>query len=245
MYENSCFNKDQPSCLCFNVVCILLHQVALWYRRATKKSHPWVDRKFYLSLDFKGKSWNYFHHNFNVNIPFRMYIVLIFRQTCFVLSFVRYYLTLCFNTERLHGQQLKHNLYLFFQYPDNLLNLPIPFHYLRISIFCAFSYEMVVLLPNRLFALSEVLFHLFSAGNTNRFRAVLNPKYYKKHRVALSLPKFTINNGANELSALLEAMGLLSVFNPTKANFTKASKITKLHLSSVLHKAILEVRNFP
>lgn len=101
---------------------------------------------------------------------------------------------------------------------------------------------MIILLPDQALGLPNVLLKMFSHGEISRFRAFLNPERYQMTPVTLSLPKFTLSNGSINLNDLLKAMGLGNVFDPERANLFKATRHPNVCLSSVLHKAVLQVR---
>lgn len=63
--------------------------------------------------------------------------------------------------------------------------------------------------------------------------------------VELTLPKFRIDSDL-ELRTVFEHLGILDLFDPTKANLSKISQpqqqqSTNLHVSRVFHKAIIDV----
>jgi serpin B len=60
-------------------------------------------------------------------------------------------------------------------------------------------------------------------------------------RVQLSLPRFTLSYGVSSLKAALIAMGLGPAFSAANGEFGLMSDDKDMHVSDVLHKAVLEV----
>ena len=60
-------------------------------------------------------------------------------------------------------------------------------------------------------------------------------------RVKLSLPRFTLSYGVSSLKQALVAMGLGPAFDASSGEFGLISDDKDLHISDVLHKAVLEV----
>lgn len=67
-------------------------------------------------------------------------------------------------------------------------------------------------------------------------RAALQPQ-----RLLLSMPRFTLQYGVASLKAALSAMGLEPAFVARAGDFTGISDNPDVHVSDVLHKALLEV----
>jgi serpin B len=60
-------------------------------------------------------------------------------------------------------------------------------------------------------------------------------------RVAVSLPKFQITTPAIDLTQSLESLGMTDAFSPTAANFSGMANLQQLYISSVFHKAFVDV----
>ncbi|KAM9315815.1 glia-derived nexin [Gastrophryne carolinensis] len=97
------------------------------------------------------------------------------------------------------------------------------------------SVSMLVALPtDENTHLSAIIPHI--STKTLQSWMTMSPK-----RVQLILPKFTVEAEAN-LKEPLENLGITDMFNPYKANFTKITRGEQLHVSHMLQKAKIEVK---
>ena len=101
---------------------------------------------------------------------------------------------------------------------------------------------MLVLLPKKPLGLPQTLLKMFASGQNQHFQQLFNHDLYSTTMVDLGLPICTLNNGLSSLNNILCEMGLRKMFDHEKADFSKASKQPKVCVTSVLHKAVIEVR---
>ncbi len=111
-----------------------------------------------------------------------------------------------------------------FYYTDELLNaVEIPYEDGEAS--------MIILLPK------DASINLSASLNNQYFNKLL--KNLKKEKVDLHIPKFKLES-EYELSKYLKDMGLVSLFN-SSADFSGITGKKEIHISNVLHKAVIEV----
>ncbi|MCK5522295.1 MAG: serpin family protein [Thiomargarita sp.] len=124
-----------------------------------------------------------------------------------------------------------------FNYMDydgiQLLELPYAVQETKHFGFSDDKLSMIILLPKARDGLDK-LERLLTVENLDRW---LERLYWLK--VKVSLPKFKINTGF-ELSKTLASMGMPDAFNE-KANFSGMDNTKELYLTSVIHKAFVDV----
>lgn len=76
----------------------------------------------------------------------------------------------------------------------------------------------------------------FSRASLDAIASELKPA-----RISLSLPKFNIEYGIDELISKLESMGMIDAFDPFAADFSGITGGRDLYISDVLHKAVITV----
>ena len=94
--------------------------------------------------------------------------------------------------------------------------------------------SMCIFLPDSRFGLAEVEQKLSS----EKMNELINE--CRTREVALALPKFCIEF-EKDLVDTLQALGIVDVFNDSKSALTRLSDKARLHVSSVAHKAYIEV----
>ncbi len=124
-----------------------------------------------------------------------------------------------------------------FNYIENdsiqLLELPYAVQETKHFGFSDDKLSMIILLPKAQNGLAK-LERLLTVENLERWLA---HSYWRK--VKVFLPKFKINTGF-ELSKTLTSMGMPDAFNE-KANFSGMNNTKELYLTSVIHKAFVDV----
>jgi len=109
-------------------------------------------------------------------------------------------------------------------YSDDLLSaVEIPYENNEAS--------MIILLPK------NTSINLSDSINSLYFRKIYSR--FTNEKVALHLPKFKLES-EYELSTYLKELGLVSVFN-SSADFSGITGKKEIHISNVLHKAVIEV----
>jgi serpin B len=96
------------------------------------------------------------------------------------------------------------------------------------------SLSMVVLLPQKVDGLSQLEAKL-SAGNLQKWLGSA-----KSEQVMVFLPKFK-TTATFDLTGTLKSMGMASAFNPGSADFSGMTGSKDLYVSSVIHKAFVDV----
>uniref|UniRef100_A0A0R3WER3 SERPIN domain-containing protein n=1 Tax=Taenia asiatica TaxID=60517 RepID=A0A0R3WER3_TAEAS len=110
------------------------------------------------------------------------------------------------------------------------LKIPFKFH------------EMLIVLPDAKDGLMELLEKIFDPNHILRFKELFDKSKYEPSRVELHLPKFKLGGVESlNMERPLSAMGLETVFNHNQADFSRITEKEKLHISSVVHQAVIEV----
>jgi serpin B len=94
--------------------------------------------------------------------------------------------------------------------------------------------SMLILLPNQNYGLSEV-----EAGLSSAEMSDIRSKLVQQS-VQVWLPKFNITK-SEEMSGLLEELGMKNAFDPNVADFSGINSTEKLYISYVFHKAFINV----
>ncbi len=98
---------------------------------------------------------------------------------------------------------------------------------------------MLIVLPNAKKGLPTLLESLTSsAGN---FASVLNADCFHSTDVALQLPMFSIEGATIPLEAVLINLGLGSIFSSGAADLSGMNGGRDLYISSISHKALIDV----
>ena len=103
-----------------------------------------------------------------------------------------------------------------------------------------FSWEMLVVLPDKQDGLPNLLSHLEKRGGIDKILKV----QFAAEDVILNLPRFKLGEGpAVDVKKILNSLGMRLVFDERSADLSGICKSERLVVSEVLHKAILEVRS--
>ena len=101
---------------------------------------------------------------------------------------------------------------------------------------------MLILLPHSKHGLPELLEKIYDARKFAHFYEVFKRSNYSNDRVELSLPRFKLGSGESmDLKKTLSNMGLEAIFDPHRAEFARISEKEKVHISAVMHQAMIEV----
>ncbi|VDN15166.1 unnamed protein product, partial [Dibothriocephalus latus] len=112
--------------------------------------------------------------------------------------------------------------------------------------------SMFILLPNREDGLPQLLKKLFTVGPTpdgcgdKRYLDMfLSSMYYYTQEVNLYLPRFKIGENDPSMSLIenMQKLGVNKIFSHTIADFSDLTDLKNLCVSSILHRAVLEVGN--
>ncbi|KAL5104175.1 Serpin B10 [Taenia crassiceps] len=118
----------------------------------------------------------------------------------------------------------------FDEFGATALRIPFKFH------------DMLIVLPNAKDGLPELLEKIADPRHFLHFKDLFNKSKYELTDVDLFLPKFKLGGVESlDLKKPLSAMGLETVFNHNLADFSHITKKEKLHISSVVHQAVIEV----
>ncbi len=98
---------------------------------------------------------------------------------------------------------------------------------------------MLIVLPNAKNGLPALLESLTS--NTDSFDSVLNADQFHTADVALQLPMFSIEGATIPLRDVLSNLGLGSIFNDGSADLSEMKGGRDVYISSVSHKALIDV----
>ncbi|VDL87558.1 unnamed protein product [Schistocephalus solidus] len=150
------------------------------------------------------------------------------------------------------GKSLQ-NLYVFGLY---LLKSPTQKMIWRPRLFAFLSRSpgiMFILLPNQENGLPQLLKKLFTVGPTpdgcgdKRYLDMfLSSMYYYTQEVNLYLPRFKIGEDDPSINLVdyMRKLGVSKIFNHSVADFSGLTDVRNLCVSSVLHRAVLEVSYF-
>ncbi|KAM6218165.1 serpin B12-like [Rhynchocyon petersi] len=100
--------------------------------------------------------------------------------------------------------------------------------------------SMFILLPSSSSDNVKGLEELESKMTHEKILAWTSSENMSEERVAVSFPQFTLEDGY-DLNSILKHMGIVNVFDETKADLTGISSSPNLYLSKVVHKTFLEV----
>ncbi len=89
---------------------------------------------------------------------------------------------------------------------------------------------------NGLPALLEIL-----TSNADNFTSVLNADHFRTTDVALQLPVFSIEGATIPLKGVLSNLGLGSIFKDGAADLSEMNGGRDVYISSVHHKALIDV----
>ncbi len=101
---------------------------------------------------------------------------------------------------------------------------------------------MLIVLPNTKDGLPGLLTKLLAPTSLPTFKKLFTKSAYSSDRFFLYLPRFTLGGESTDLKACLRSLGLDEVFSP-QADFSGINEQKNLCISSVMHQAVLEVRN--
>ncbi len=99
---------------------------------------------------------------------------------------------------------------------------------------------MLIVLPTAKNGLSVLLQNLTS--NADNFASVLNADHFCITDVSLQLPVFSIEGDIFPLKAVLNNLGLGSIFKSGAADLSGMNGERDLYVSSIIHKALIDVR---
>lgn len=102
---------------------------------------------------------------------------------------------------------------------------------------------MLLVVPYDEHGLPNLLEHLLNMHHRSKFDALFNHSHYNKERIELALPKFKLgaDGESMDLREPVSLMGAAPMFDKHKAEFERITTKEKLHVSSMLHKAMIEV----
>ncbi|NWI11085.1 ILEU inhibitor, partial [Crypturellus soui] len=100
--------------------------------------------------------------------------------------------------------------------------------------------SMIILLPNNIEDDSTGLEELEKQLTFEKLQEWTHPQHLYSTDVNVHLPKFKLEESYN-LELHLSAMGLLDVFDSTKADLSGMSEDSDLFLTKIIHKAFVEV----
>ncbi len=98
---------------------------------------------------------------------------------------------------------------------------------------------MLIVLPNAKNGLPALLESLTS--NADKFASVLAADRFHTAGVVLQLPVFSIEGATIPLNSVLSNLGLESIFNAAEADLSGMNGERDLFVSSVSHKALIDV----
>ncbi len=98
---------------------------------------------------------------------------------------------------------------------------------------------MLIVLPNAKNGLPTLLESLTS--NADNFTSVLTADCFHSTDVALQLPEFSIEGATIPLKAVLINLGLGSIFSSGTADLSGMNGGRDLYISSISHKALIDV----
>ncbi|KAM7533915.1 hypothetical protein Aperf_G00000107542 [Anoplocephala perfoliata] len=104
-------------------------------------------------------------------------------------------------------------------------------------------HEMVVAVPHEQAGLPKLLEYFLDKSHPERFKEIFQNSHYNDDNIELLLPKFKLGAGAKslDLKEPVSQMGLADIFDPHRADFKRISTTTKLGVTSMVHKAMIEV----
>ncbi|VDM06184.1 unnamed protein product [Schistocephalus solidus] len=109
---------------------------------------------------------------------------------------------------------------------------------------------MFILLPNREDGPPQLLQKLFTvcptshgSGDKRYLDMFLSLTYYYTCAVDLYLPRFKIGEGdpSMNLNDIMMKLGVRKIFDSDVADFSSLTDVRRLYVSSILHRAVLEV----
>ncbi|XP_006892821.1 PREDICTED: serpin B12 [Elephantulus edwardii] len=100
--------------------------------------------------------------------------------------------------------------------------------------------SMFVLLPHASSDNLEGLDQLESELTYEKLMAWISSENLSEEMVAVSFPQFTLED-SYDLNSILQDMGIVDIFDETKADLTGISSNPNLYLSKIVHKTFLEV----
>ncbi|VDM36826.1 unnamed protein product [Hydatigera taeniaeformis] len=101
---------------------------------------------------------------------------------------------------------------------------------------------MLIVLPDAKDGLPKLLEKIYDPHHFSHFKELFDKSKYESNRVELHLPKFKLGGVESlDMEKPLSAMGLESVFDPRGADFSRITEKERLHISRILHQAVIEV----
>ncbi|VUZ44197.1 unnamed protein product [Hymenolepis diminuta] len=103
--------------------------------------------------------------------------------------------------------------------------------------------HMLLVVPYDEHGLLNLLEYLLNVHHHRQFGALFNHSNYVEDRIDLILPKFKLGGGGEsmDLREPVSLMGAAPMFDQGKAQFQRITTKEKLYVSSMVHKAMIEV----
>lgn len=97
------------------------------------------------------------------------------------------------------------------------------------------------MLPDANDGLLKLLEEILDRHQFLRFKELFDKSKYESGRVELHLPKFKLGGVESlDMKEPLSAMGVESVFSRNHADFSRITEKERLHISTVVHQAVIE-----